>query len=226
MPHTASAMRHHIFHRIVHLESHHRFGISFAIGLGAFATMNVRGPARLDLVSGWDAFSLTFLVLAWFRMARAQPRALAHLARLQHTSRTLFFLVVLTGAVASLAAVASFLSAAKASAGIERSTNIAIAVGTVVLSWLLVHTLFALYYAYLFYRNPQYPGGLAFPGTQRPDSSDLVYFSFVVGMTSQVSDVQISAQPIRRWATLHGVLSFGFNAAILGLSINIISGFF
>ncbi len=218
--------------RISQLESHHRFGIAFTFALAVVATVHGRWRLPLELIAGWDAFALAFLTLAWTRMIRAQPHVLARLARLQHASRTLLFVFVLCGAVASLAAVGYVLSGAKAAEGAARSEHVIVAVGTVMISWFLVHTIFALYYAYLFYRptshskETAHAAGLAFPGTEQPDYADFAYFSFVIGMTSQVSDVQITARGIRRWALVHGLVSFAFNAAILALSINIISGLF
>ena len=95
-----------------------------------------------------------------------------------------------------------------------------LAILTIVLSWIVVHTTFALHYAHDYYSGTQ-AGGLAFPGDDKPDYWDFVYFSFVVGMTAQVSDVGITSKAIRRTATAHGVISFFFNTALLALTINI-----
>jgi uncharacterized membrane protein len=225
-------MSHPLFHRLSRLESHHRLGVAFAFALTALAAVHGRWRLPLELIAGWDAFALSFLGLAWLRMLGAQPHVLARLARLQHSSRTIIFAFVLCGAVASLATVGFVLGAAKASTGAMRSAHVLAAVGTVAISWFLVHTVFALYYAYLFYRHDSsgkgaaHAGGLDFPGTEQPDYMDFAYFSFIVGMTSQVSDVQIADRTIRRWALLQGLVAFAFNAAILALSINIISSLF
>jgi uncharacterized membrane protein len=89
------------------------------------------------------------------------------------------------------------------------------------LSWALIHTIFALHYAHEFYDEIA-GGGLAFPGDDKePDYWDFVYFSFVIGMTSQVSDVGITSKQIRRTAAAHGVVAFFFNAALLALTINL-----
>jgi uncharacterized membrane protein len=93
---------------------------------------------------------------------------------------------------------------------------------TILLSWTFTHTIFALHYAHEFYtEDGGRGGGLVFPGSDAPDYWDFVYFSFVIGMTSQVSDVAVSCQPIRRTVAAHGVLSFVFNAALLALTVNI-----
>jgi uncharacterized membrane protein len=96
---------------------------------------------------------------------------------------------------------------------------------TIALSWAFTHTIFALHYAHEFYsENDGPPGGLQFPGSEDPDYWDFVYFSFVIGMTSQVSDVAIRSKPIRRIVAAHGVISFVFNVALLSLTVNIAAG--
>ena len=101
---------------------------------------------------------------------------------------------------------------------------------TVIFSWMLVHTVYGLRYAHAFYGDSDEPGvnrhagGLIFPGDRLPDYFDFVYFSFVIGMTCQVSDVQITSRRLRRITLFHSVLSFGFNTMILALLINTVSG--
>lgn len=105
-------------------------------------------------------------------------------------------------------------------------------IGSVVVSWWMLHTVFTMSYAHMYYtKTPQTDdpkdaviGGLLFPEENNPDYLDFVYFSFVIGMTFQVSDVEISSRSIRRLALLHALISFAFNTAIVALSINVISG--
>lgn len=102
-------------------------------------------------------------------------------------------------------------------------------VSAIALSWTLVHTLFSIHYARLYYieaplkERDAIEGGLVFPGDDSPDYLDFAYFSFVIGMTSQVSDVQISSKTMRRMATVHGLISFAFNTAILAMFVNIVA---
>jgi uncharacterized membrane protein len=103
----------------------------------------------------------------------------------------------------------------------------------VISSWMLVHTVFGLRYAHTYYGDPDGPagpqphaGGLEFPGDRDPDYMDFAYFSFVIGMTFQVSDVQITSRDFRKLVLLHGMLSFGFNTVILALTINTVSNLF
>jgi uncharacterized membrane protein len=142
----------------------------------------------------------------------------AHIRRnaiLQDDGRFLILLVTALGAFASIAAIIFGLDAEHRSA-----LELALATVTIALSWAAVHTTFALHYAHEFYRGSK-PGGLNFPGDDTPDYWDFVYFSFVVGMTAQVSDVGITDKTIRRTATAHGVISFIFNTALVALMVNI-----
>jgi uncharacterized membrane protein len=100
--------------------------------------------------------------------------------------------------------------------------HLALAVVTIALSWAFTHTIFALHYAHEFYAENRYvDGGLAFPGKDKPDYWDFLYFSLVIGMTSQVSDVGVTAKAIRRTVMAHGVVSFFFNATLVALMVNI-----
>src|SRR5262249_18998164 len=93
---------------------------------------------------------------------------------------------------------------------------------SIVLSWALIHTIFALHYARAYYSAPG-PGGagLVFPGEDRPDYWDFLYFAFVIGMTFQVSDVQITDRGFRRTVLCHGIISFLFVIAILSMAVNL-----
>jgi uncharacterized membrane protein len=146
---------------------------------------------------------------------------LAHIRRnavLQDDGRFLILLLVAAGAFASIAAIIFELDASHRGTG-----ELTLATVTIALSWAAVHTAFALHYAHEFYRGAK-PGGLQFPsGDQHVDADywDFVYFSFVIGMTAQVSDVGITDKIIRRTATVHGIIAFVFNTALLALMVNI-----
>jgi uncharacterized membrane protein len=98
---------------------------------------------------------------------------------------------------------------------------VALAIGTVVLSWTFIHTIFALHYAHEFYGSGEHKNGLRFPGDGQPDYWDFIYFSFVVGMTFQVSDVAVTHKSVRRMVVAHGALSFFFTTAVVAMAVNI-----
>jgi uncharacterized membrane protein len=178
------------------------------------------GSLRLvtRLVIAWDTFAGLYLMLAYIMMFRC---GLAHIRRnaaLQDDGRFLILLMTAFGAFASIAAIVFELGASNRSA-----PQLALATVTIALSWATVHTIFALHYAHDYYRGAK-PGGLQFPSGDRHDHADywdFVYFSFVIGMTAQVSDVGITDKIVRRTATVHGIISFVFNTALLALMVNI-----
>jgi len=177
----------------------------------------------------WDFFSFAILALVWIRIVSANPQNVSQNARLQDSSQTAIFVFVVISACASLLALAVLLHTAKDLSRAKLTEHIMLSAATVVCSWVLVHTVFALRYAHVFYKvcgelDAPHGTGLDFPGEKQPDYLDFAYFSFVIGMTSQVSDVQITSKQIRRLALVHGIVSFAFNVVIVALTINIISG--
>jgi uncharacterized membrane protein len=192
--------------------------IAIAIGIVAFFLLPSQLRMVTRLVVGWDVFAALYLVLAYVMMLRCGVAHIRRNAALQDDGRFLILLVTALGAFASLAAIVFELGAAKGNA-----PGLVLATVTIVLSWALVHTAFSLHYAHEFYRASK-PGGLQFPsGDEHHDADywDFVYFSFVIGMTAQVSDVGITDRIIRRTATVHGIISFVFNTALLALTVNI-----
>ena len=127
----------------------------------------------------------------------------------------------MAAAVASLAAIFAELVVARGSE--FRGLHIMLAIVTITLSWTFIHVIFALHYAHDYYGSGHRANGLQFPGDDKPDYWDFVYFSFVLGMTFQVSDVAVTNRAIRRLVVAHGILSFAFNTAILALTVNLAS---
>jgi uncharacterized membrane protein len=170
------------------------------------------------LLTGWDTFVALYIILVYVMMGRSTLSTIRRMAALQDDGRFVIPLLTALGAFASLAAIVLELGQ-----GQHKPTELLFAVLTVALSWAAVHTGFALHYAHEFYRSSK-PGGLQFPSGDKDDHADywdFVYFSFVIGMTAQVSDVGITDKTIRRIATVHGIISFVFNTALLALMVNI-----
>jgi uncharacterized membrane protein len=175
-------------------------------------------------IIAWDIGCTVFLVLAAHmfsgeRMSRMPDDA----ARQQEGEWTIFCFTI--GAVtASFAAILGEFAASKDAPAAVRGLHVALVVATLLLSWLMTHILFALRYAHEYYTmsdGKELDRGLQFPGNAAPDYWDFVYFAMVLGMTFQVSDVEIMSRKLRRLATVHGVLGFLFNTVILALSVNI-----
>ena len=164
---------------------------------------------------GWDAGVTLWLVSAFMLLARADVAHIRRRALVQDEGRFAILVLVVAAALASLGAILAQLGAGRAPG------NLALALLTILLSWAFVHVIFALHYAHEFYAAKPRGGGLTFPGGEEPDYWDFLYFSLVIGMTSQVSDVAVAGRTIRRTVAAHGVVSFLFNAALIALTVNI-----
>lgn len=188
---------------------------------------------HLDLLThvmiGWDTFSLCMIIMSWITFSITTSQQIRQQSNVQDSSRTLIFMIILISTCASFLAVLLLMVTKKDYKNAE-TFHLIIAISGMILSWFLIHTIFTLRYAHIFYgddlENPKvHAGGLEFPDDKRPDFFDFAYFAFVLGMTFQVSDVQITSKRLRRLAMLHGLLSFGFNTIMIALTINLIAGF-
>jgi len=192
--------------------------LSILTGIAAFFLL----PGSLRLVTrlliAWDIFAGLYLVLVFIMVLRSGLLHIKRNAALQDDGQFLILMMAALGAFASLAAIVFELGASH-----HGVPELLLATVTIALSWAAVHTVFSLHYAHEYYRGAK-PGGLQFPSGDQQDHADywdFVYFSFVIGMTEQVSDVGITDKIIRRTATVHGIISFVFNTALVALMVNI-----
>jgi uncharacterized membrane protein len=210
-------------------DARHRLVIALAAAAVVCLSLRGRVPISTETIATWDTFAFCVLFLAWLTILTTPTYKLRARAKEQDVSRFLIFIFVVVAACAALFAVGFLISVHKAELRGHLTTHLLLALGTVVFSWAIVHTVFGMRYAHAFYgdsddpRGDQPAGGLIFPSEATPDYFDFAYFSFVIGMTCQVSDVQISSRRMRRIALMHSVLSFGFNTVILALLINTVS---
>ena len=195
-------------------------GTSVSIGAG---TLALQWGTRALL--GWDVGVALYLILTLFMMWRADVAHIRRRASEEDEGAAFILLLSIIATFASLAAVVFVLGGAKLGAQGSASLNVVLAFTTILLSWAFVHTIFSFHYAHEYYgeRGDGMTGGLKFPGDHAPDYRDFLYFSLVIGMTSQVSDVAISSKIIRRVASVHGVLSFFFNLVVLALTVSMIA---
>lgn len=195
-------------------------------------------PAWLSLptriLALWDTGALCFLALTWMMMWEATPATMRRQARRQDVSRLAILSLIIAAGCVSILAIGFLLKDTKGASETIQILHLTLSILTIFGSWLLVHTIYALHYAHGYYqtdrqkdRETEYKdlaGGLDFPNDIEPDYRDFLYFSFVIGMTSQVSDVQISSRSMRQLALIHGILSFFFNTAIVAMTINVVAG--
>jgi uncharacterized membrane protein len=216
-------------HRIVEFEAHHRVTVALVVAGLAFGIVSRWLKLEVSLIVAWDVFALCSLVLAWAGIIFTDAKTRVEEAKLQDSSRTVIASCLVVAAFAGLFGAALLLHSAKQLDGTEAVWHVALAILTVVASWLLVHTVMSLHYAHMCYqiagksRDKSLGVGLRFPNETQPDFLDFAYFSFIIGMTCQTSDVEITSRHVRRTALLHGLLSFGFNAVIVALSLNLAS---
>jgi uncharacterized membrane protein len=195
---------------------------SAAVGAGVTVILAVTGwRAATRLLIGWDVGVALYLALVAHMMWRSDVDRIRRRATVEDEGQLAILVLTVLAALASLGTI--FVELGGAASQARPGFRVVHAVLTILLSWAFIHTIFALHYAHEFYDITV--GGLAFPqGEADPDYWDFVYFSFVLGMTSQVSDVAITSKELRRIVTAHGVLSFVFNAALLALTVNLAAG--
>ncbi len=208
-----------------------RLLLAAALGLAAYLLPLASLDTGLRLISAWIAGSGVYLLLCWIAMEGVTPAALRRRAQALDGRGALVMLLIVAAAIASIAALGFLVLQKEQQQGAALALRLGLGFAGMVSAWLLIHVVFAMHYAHLFYgddKATQDPddmrGGLDFPGQEKPDYGDFLYFSFVVGMTCQVSDVQVTGRHMRRLTLLHGILSFFFNTAILALSINMVAG--
>ena len=194
--------------------------------VGVLLPASVKVTARL--LGSWDIFTICFLGLNWRVMLRASPDAMRRFAQQEDEGRGLILSLVTAAACLSVVAI-GLISHDKGKENSLLLFHIGLSIFTIISSWLLVHTIFAQHYAHTYYGADRElsqckADGLDFPGELEPDYWDFLYFSFVVGMTSQVSDVNVTSRQMRKLSLIHGVLSFFFNTTIVAMTINIIAG--
>jgi uncharacterized membrane protein len=196
--------------------------VSLGAAIVAGAAAAGGGLGRASFLIGWDVLALVFCGWVWSTVWRLDAAATASHAQCEEPNRDLADLVLLGAAIASLVAVGAVLFQAGGASGDLKYLQAAFALVSVFVSWTLVHTVFTLKYARLYYSGK--PGGIDFNEADAPQYSDFAYLSFTIGMTFQVSDTDIQSKRIRRTALRHAWLSFPLGAVIIATSINLVSG--
>jgi uncharacterized membrane protein len=199
-----------------------RLFISAAVGVVVGFALPALWRLASRLLVAWDVAVALQLILLGVMAARSPVAQIRQRAAEEDTGRIGVLIFTVAAALASLGAIVAELTSPSAISRAGHHGRLILALLTILLSWAFIHSIFALHYAHEFYsENDGRGGGLAFPGSDEPDYWDFVYFAFVIGMTSQVSDVAISSRSIRRTAAAHGIVSFVFNTALLALTVNI-----
>ena len=197
-----------------------RLVICVVVGAIVYAVVPTGEGAIVQLTLAWVVGVAVFLGLTRLAVGDASPeRARRRASRIDDRAWVITALIIAATAV-SFGALGFVLEKP------VTAFKLVLAGLAVVASWLFAHTTFALHYAHEYYdenKTGEPCAGLSFPGTEPPDYWDFLYYSYVVGMTCQVSDVQVTSRSMRRLTLTHGVISFFFNTGVLALAINILA---
>ena len=205
-----------------------RILLSLCLAAAAFFIMR---PYQSDTIiicaMLWVVFSISYIITSWIIFFTMPVADIEKRANKEDGSRIFVLISVLVSSFASMFTVMLLMLSAGKSSG-NNIGNIVLTITGIMSSWTLLHTIFTLHYAHLYYSKTQSDdassAGLDFPKEKKPDYIDFAYFSFVIGMTFQVSDVQISSRIIRRTALAHGLLAFALNTFVVALTINLLAG--
>ena len=207
----------------------HRLLFCFALAVLVFIILVLsKVEVMLCVILGWSSFSLFLILISWITFFTTSSKQLCSRAKEQDESRAITFLIVLISVCISLLGTLFLIQ--NTNEGVRsQELHIIASLLSVVFSWILLHTIYTLRYAHLYYsvslENPKaHPSGLDFPETKEPGYLDFAYLAFVIGMTFQVSDIRVTSPIIRRFVLLHGLIAFVFNTIVVALTISIIAG--
>ncbi|HUD39105.1 MAG TPA: DUF1345 domain-containing protein [Streptosporangiaceae bacterium] len=196
--------------------------VSLAAAIAGGTSAAVAGTGRAAPLIGWDILALVFCAWVWSTVWTLDAESTSRHARREDPSSGLADVVLLGAAIASLVAVGVVLAGAGHASGALQYLQAGLALMSVFVSWTLIHTVFTLKYARLYYAGQA--GGINFNQADAPGYGDFAYLSFTIGMTFQVSDTNIKSKQIRRTALRHAWLSFPMGAVIIATTINVVAG--
>ena len=207
----------------------HRFIISLLLAVIVFLLMISSDlDILVKIMIAWSVFALSYIITSWIVFFGQNPAQIRALSKQEDGSRLYVFSLIVITSFASLVTVLLLMLSQNAKET-PQIIFIPVAICGMLFSWIMVHTIFGFHYAHLYYGDDtmdatRHAAGLEFPGEKKPDYLDFAYFSFVIGMTFQVSDTAVHSRSIRRLVLLHGLISFGLNTFVVALTINLIAG--
>ncbi|AIO36388.1 DUF1345 domain-containing protein [Burkholderia pseudomultivorans] len=198
-----------------------------AFAAGVLCALLLPLPLHLSAraLIGWDCAIWLYLILMWVRMVTAHHHQVREIAIREDENATTVLTVICLATVASVAAIAIELATAKGVGLRVELAHYAVTAATLFGAWFLIPTIFTLHYARLYYGSPSNDRALRFPDRNlEPDYWDFLYFAFTLAVASQTADVSLANRSARRAVLAQSILSFYFNMAVLGLSINVAAG--
>jgi uncharacterized membrane protein len=193
-----------------------------------FILVYLRVDFKSRTILVWDSFCLSLIILSWMLFFTTTKEELSAVVAQQDDGLKAIFMIVVIAVCFSLFGTLLLLNS-KSEPTTNKIFHTIVSLSSVLLSWVLLHTTFAIRYAHLYHDHNKlntgsHVGGIDFPTKENPDYIDFAYFSFVIGMTFQVSDVKVNSRVIRRFVLMHSLISFVFNTIIVALTINTIAG--
>jgi uncharacterized membrane protein len=205
--------------------AHPRLIVASVAGVAVFLALAPSLGMLTGMLVGWNVTAWGYLVLMGLMMSRADHDRMLAIAEQEDEGAALVLAIVCLAAAGSFAAIVLDLATTPQSSGPARGFNYLLTGSTVAGSWLMVGTVFTAHYARMFYAATPGRRPLRFPdGEETPDYWDFLYFAFTIAVAVQTSDVLVMTRSMRKVVTAHSVLSFAFNVAILGFSINVVAG--
>jgi uncharacterized membrane protein len=186
----------------------------------AVGTSMLSSPT-FGILLGWDVAAALYVVRVWWALWPMDAERTARSAVRVDPTRAIADVLLLTASVASLLAVLLVLASAAHSSGTSQELRIALGLASVVASWGVVHTVYALRYAAIYYTGPD--GGVNFNEEDPPDYADFAYLALTIGMTFQVSDTDLQSKDVRRTALRHALLSYVFGTGVLATTVNLVA---
>jgi len=199
-----------------------RLKLTVAVSVGVAVALLARTTGSAAPLLGWDAAALTFCAWTWASVWPLDAVATASHSQRENPSRAFADATLLTAAGVSVIAVGVVLFGASRAPGSLKYVEAGFALLSVFLSWTLIHTVYTLKYARLYYQGT--PGGVSFNEDDAPQYTDFTYLAFTVGMTFQVSDTDLQSKAFRRTCLHHAWISFPLGAVIIAASINLLAG--
>jgi len=204
--------------------SHWRLAAGLAAGVIVWPVAKYFGvPQGADLLLTWDGAAIVYLLTMWILFIRSTEVELRSRAARNDEGPPVLMLIVLAAILASLGAVVWAMIVAKDAPSPARLLIVGCAAATLILSWLVLQTVFVLHYAHRHFGSGRGKGGIQFPGEPPTSYLDFAYLAFSIGATFQVSDNSILTSKLRRLVTAHAAAAYFYNTAVLALGINIIA---
>jgi uncharacterized membrane protein len=216
-----------------HIRARPRLFVSILLGVVAAMTLPNDWELVTRLLIAWNFATLVYICSVGLMMARATADQIRRYAALHDEGQYIILVLAVVAAIACLGAIIVQLGLVKSTSGVLKAGHLSLAFLTLVTAWTFIHLVFAQHYAHEYYDEYRTKkdselalrGGLEFIGAdQPPHYSDFVYYAFTIGCSTATSDVNLTSRPMRHITLIHSILSFFFNLALLGLTINIAAG--